>query len=386
MVDIIRVIADEFPHNDIIHLNHAGIGRWPMRTVRAIHDFARENASHSAIHSTNWLKRATTLRTMLANLINAKSKDEIALLKNTSEALSLIAYGIDWQVKDNIVVGKQEFPSNRIVWESLKNIYPIEVRVVDLYAATSPEQALIEASDKHTRLITVSSIQYATGYRMDLDYLGQHCHATGILFCVDAIQSLGAAVVDVQSSFIDFLAADAHKWLLAPEGIALLYCKKSHIPKLKLNQYGWNTLDNCNNYDALYEEADILKWQLKANAERFECGSLNNLGIHALHASLNLLLEIGLAEIYRQVSLNISYLAEHLDQNQFELLTPDDKARRGGILTLKALKQDTKILFRDLMRHKLFCAYRGGGIRFSPHFYTSSRDLNTALELLHKNG
>ena len=355
-----------------------------MRTARAIHDFAKENALHGAIHSTNWSKCAITLRAMLANLINAKSKDEIALLKNTSEALSLIAYGIDWQVRDNIVVGKQEFPSNRIVWESLKNTYPIEVRVVDLYAAASPEQALIEASDEHTRLITVSSIQYATGYRMDLDYLGQHCHATGILFCVDAIQSLGAAAVDVQNSFIDFLAADAHKWLLAPEGIALLYCKKSHIPKLKLNQYGWNTLDNGNNYDALYDESGILKWQLKATAERFECGSLNNLGIHALYASLDLLLEIGLAEIYKRVSLNVSYLAEHLDRNRFELLTPNDASRRGGILTFRALKQDTKTLFKDLIRHKLLCAYRGGGIRFSPHFYSSSSDLDTALELVHK--
>ena len=203
---------------------------------------------------------------------------------------------------------------------------------------------------------------------------------------MDAIQSLGAATVDVQNSFIDFLAADAHKWLLAPEGIALLYCKNLHIPKLRLNQYGWNMMDDCNNYDALYNESDILKWQLKANASRFECGSLNHIGIYALHASLALLMEIGLAEIHRKIALNVDYLSQHLDRNQFEPLTPDDKARRGGIFTFKALKQDTKALFKHLMRNKVFCAYRGGGIRLSPHFYNKVEDLDKALELLHENG
>ncbi len=385
-MDIIKAIADEFPHTDIIHLNHAGVGRWPMCSVRAIHNFAKENAQYGAIRSADWTQHATTLRTMLANLINAESKDEIALLKNTSEALSIIAYGIDWQTKNNIVVGKQEFPSNRIVWESLQNTHAIEVRVVDLYAAASPEQALIDASDAHTRLIAASSIQYATGYRMDLNYLGKHCHTAGILFCVDAIQSLGAAAVDVQNGFIDFLAADAHKWLLAPEGIALLYCKNLHIPKLKLNQYGWNMMDDCNNYDALYNESDILKWQPKANAMRFECGSLNHLGIYALHASLALLMEVGVAKVYKKIALNIDYLAENLDQNRFEPLTPDDKARRGGIFTFKALRQDTRALFKHLAGNKVFCAYRGGGIRLSPHFYNTTEDLDIALELLHGNG
>ena len=384
-MDIIKAFADEFPHTDIIHLNHAGVGRWPMRTVRAIHNFAEENAHYGAIRSADWTRHAATLRTMLANLINAESKDEIALLKNTSEALSCIAYGIDWQAKDNIVIGQQEFPSNRIVWESLKNTHAVEVRIVDLYAAVSPEQALINASDEHTRLLSVSSIQYATGYRMDLNYLGQHCHTAKILFCVDAIQSLGAAAVDVQNSFIDFLAADAHKWLLAPEGIALLYCKNLHIPELKLNQYGWNMMNDCNNYDALYNESDILKWQAKANATRFECGSLNHVGVYALHASLGLLTEVGIAEIYRKIALNVDYLAENLNPEQFEPLTPDDKARRGGIFTFKALKQDTEALFKRLRKNKVFCAYRGGGIRLSPHFYNTTKDLDTALELLHGN-
>ena len=385
MADIIKAIADEFPHIDTIHLNHAGIGRWPICTVRAIRDFAEENAMHGAMHAANWAKQVAILRTLLANLINAESKDEIALLKNTSEALSVVAYGIDWRTKDNIVVGKQEFPSNRIVWESLQRTQSVEVRVVDLYASATPEQALIEASDAHTRLLAASSIQYATGYRMNLDFLGQHCRANNILFCVDAIQSLGAAAVDVQNSSIDFLAADAHKWLLAPEGVALFYCKNLHMPKLKLNEYGWNMLDDCNNYDALYNEPAPLKWKAKMDAGRFECGSLNHLGIYGFHASLDLLMKIGIEEVYRRVAKNVNYLAEHLDRSRFALLTPDDETRRGGILTFRALKQDTKTLFSYMIANKVFCAYRGSGIRLSPHFYNTSKELDVALKLLHEN-
>ena len=383
MADIIKAITGEFPHGDLIYLNHAGVGPWPMRTVHAIHEFAEENAIYGASRASEWSKHATALRIMLADLINAESNDELALLKNTSEALSTIAYGIDWQSGDNIVVGRQEFPSNRVVWESLQSTKSVEVRVVDLYAAATPEQALIDATDKHTRLIATSSIQYATGYRMDLDLLGRHCHAANILFCVDAIQSLGASPVDVQSSHIDFLAADAHKWLLAPEGIALFYCRRPLISELKLNEYGWNMLADSNNYDALYNEPDILKWKPKSDAKRFECGSSNHLGIYALHASLSLLMEIGTEYIYRQVTRNVNYLAEHIDQERFALLTPDSE-RRGGILTFKPLKnRDSKALFAALIANNVFCAYRGGGIRFSPHFYTTTDTLDKALKLLH---
>jgi len=419
--------ASEFPHHNFIHLNHAGIAPWPRRTVRALRDFGEENAAYGALHSAAWSQRAAALRTMLATLINAEHSSQIALLKNTSEALSIVAYGIDWRAHDNIVVGMQEFPSNRVVWESLAQspvrsstqslaqapvkslaqspaqlsaqspvrsstqlpaqslAESVEVRIVDLYAHGTPEQALMAACDKHTRLVAVSSIQYATGYKMDLERLGQYCRQQHILFCVDAIQSVGAEAIDVRRSCIDFLAADAHKWLLAPEGIALLYVKEAQLAALKLNQYGWHTLAHADDYDALYCEAQTRQWQLRGDARRLECGSLNNLGICALHASLSLLMEVGLETVYRRVRSNANYLAENLDPARFTLLTPVDAARRGGIITFKARKADTQRLFKNLRAHKIFCAYRGGGIRLSPHFYTAREDLDTVLELLHND-
>lgn len=383
--DIITAISGQFPIREgVAYLNHAAVAPWPKRAADAVCDFARENASCGALHYKAWEKTADALREMLRGLINAESADEIALVKNTSEGLSLVAYGLDWKPGDNVVVGMQEFPSNRIVWESLSKRFGVEVRTVDLYGGASPEQALISRLDRRTRVLTVSSIQYATGWRMDLDVLGKACRDAGALLCVDAIQSLGAAPVDVRSSQIDFLAADGHKWMLAPEGVGCFYCRRRHLKTLKLHQYGWGMLQDPGNYDALYGEAMPASWNEVENARRFECGSLNSLGIHALHASLGLLLDTGLERVFSAVASNVSYLAEGVGHDRFQSLTPPEQHRRGGILTVRPRQGEPEALHRQLSKAGVVCACRGGGIRLSPHFYTPRAALDRALECLRR--
>ena len=208
-------MEQEFPIDDsIVYLNHAAVSPWPLRTGRAVERFARENTRFGAAHYPEWIKTERKLRRQLAWLINAPSPDDISLLKNTSEALSTVAYGIEWRAGDNVVTFQQEFPSNRIVWESLQR-FGVETRLVDIQSGDCPEQALIERCDHRTRLISSSSVQYATGLRIDLERIGAHSRENGIMFCVDAIQSLGAIPFDVQHVQADFVVADGHKWMLA---------------------------------------------------------------------------------------------------------------------------------------------------------------------------
>ncbi|MDH5480218.1 MAG: aminotransferase class V-fold PLP-dependent enzyme, partial [Nitrosomonas sp.] len=191
-----QLIGKEFQlSNDVIYLNHAAVAPWPTRTMQAVEDFARENATLGSKNYLQWLEHETELRTMLATLINAPSSYDIALLKSTSEALSVVAHGLEWQHGDNVVISDQEFPSNRIIWESLSR-YGVNVIQVDLNTDTTPEQALINACDNKTRLLALSSVQFASGLRMDLSTLGQHCKQNKILFCLDAIQSIGAVEFD----------------------------------------------------------------------------------------------------------------------------------------------------------------------------------------------
>lgn len=374
---------DEFPlATNLLHLNHAGIGPWPRRTVAAIRGFAEENATFGSLHWPTWEKSILRLRELLRDLIgadssNASSSNEVALVKNTSEGVSIVAYGLDWRPGDNVVVGRQEFPSNRFAWESLAERFGVEVRLADLIG-DAPEESLLAHLDAGTRLLAVSSIQYTTGRRVDLARLGQACRQNGSLFCVDAIQSLGASPFDVEAACADFVCADGHKWLLAPEGAGIFYCRRERLETLKLNQFGWHITNNPNDYEAT-------EWRLAENATRFECGSLNHIGFIGLLASLELLNEVGLEQVFKEVESKISYLIEQLDKNRFQILTPEAIEQRGGILTLRRLDADNDALFSHLLKHGVLCAKRAGGVRLSPHFYTPQSVLDRALTLLHED-
>ncbi len=367
----------EFPLSpEISYLNHAAVAPWPRRTLEAVAAFAQENGTRGAAGYPHWLQTETRLRGRLASLINAPSPADIALAKNTSEALSIIAYGLDWQPTDNLVGIAQEFPSNRIVWESLGD-QGVEYRQFDLYASASPEEDLIALCDERTRLIAVSSVQYARGLRLDLERLGGLCRNRNILLCVDAIQGLGVVPFDLARAQADFVVADGHKWMLGPEGVALLYVNPQVRPRLRLYQYGWHMVEHRGDYDRP-------DWTPAGDATRFECGSPNMLGIHALDASLSLLMETGIEAVQATVEERINRLVDLVDRRGFELLSPRQPERRAGILTFRVPGTDAQTLHRKLMDQGVICAQRGGGIRFSPHFHTAESVLDRAIEITAK--
>lgn len=357
---------------DLCHLNHAAVGPWPTRSAEAVARFALENASQGSLAYAHWMALEQRLRERLARLIGAGSGDDIALVKNTSEALSIIAYGLTWQAGENIVGIAQEFPSNRIVWESLAD-QGVTWRALDLETSNDPERDLMALCDARTRMIAVSWIQYANGLRLDLPRLGERCRAQGVLLCVDAIQGLGALPFDLAATHADFVVADGHKWMLGPEGVALLYVRPALRDTLTLRQFGWHMVEH-------YGDFDRSDWTPAASARRFECGSPNLLGIHALEASLSLLEEIGMDVVWSRIQERTDHLLALIDQRGFELLTPRPPERRAGIITFRVPGIPSARLYRDLMARRVLCAHRGGGIRFSPHFYTSIDVLDQAIQ------
>ena len=374
MSDIQALIEQEFNlQDDMIHLNHAAVGPWPRRTVAAVEAFARENQQLGSLHYPRWLEVETRLRQRLARLINVSAED-VALVKNTSEALSMVAHGLPWQGGDNVVISNEEFPSNRIVWESLRD-RGVEVRRVNLYGRGTPEAALIEATDHRTRLLSISSVQYASGLRVNLPQLGEHCRRQAILFCVDAIQSLGAAPFDAQACHADFVMADGHKWLLGPEGLALFYTHPDSRDQLQLFEYGWHMVEHPGEFDRP-------EWEPARSARRFECGSPNLLAAHALEASLSLLEEVGIQIIEERILDNSRRLFERIEQlPNLEQISNSQPGRFAGIVTFAHRRFAAEALYNSLMDRRILCAHRGGGIRFSAHFYTPWAKIEQALEL-----
>lgn len=371
-----RLLEKEFPlQEELIYLNHAAVSPWPKRTSDAVKAFAKENTQYGAQNYPKWLGIEKKLRKQLKTLINAPSTGDIALLKNTSEALSVVASGLNWAKGDNIVSSNEEFPSNRLPWLAQAK-HGVEFKEVDLYEAETPEASLIQACDEKTRLLTISSVEYGTGKRIQLEKLGQFCSENNILFCVDAIQSLGALPFDVQEINADFVMADAHKWLLGPEGIALFYCKQEVRNLLELHQFGWHMVKDVGNY----VEKD---WHIADSAQRFECGSPNMLGIHALSASLSLIEEVGIDVISSNVINNTSYIIDNIKSiDGLSFVSPIEKPQYAGIVTFDINNKNMADIYFKLMKNKVICANRAGGIRFSPHFYTSRKKIDKGLEVL----
>ena len=366
-------IADEFPQADgLVYLNHAAVAPWPRRTAVALARFADENVRYGASrYAQRFGAVEARLREQLRRLINAPSTDDIALLKSTSEALSVVAEGLDWRRGDTVVSANEEFPSNRIPWEAQAR-HGVTLRQVDL-RRDDPEAALIAACDETTRVLSVSSVQYASGIKMDLARLGAHCRAHNILFCVDAIQSLGAQSFDAQEIHADFVMADGHKWMLGPEGAALFYTTAEQRRRLRLRQYGWHMVENAGDYDAA-------EWTPAATARRFECGSPNMLGIHGLSASLSLLLEVGLETIESAIAEHIDFLYQGLSAlPRVHINTPAAAHRRAGIISFAVQGLDSATLHKRLLAQNIVCACRGGAARFSPHFYNTRAQLRQAL-------
>lgn len=374
MASLTALVQREFPIvQHLIYLNHAGVSPWPQRTAEAVARFAAECAAYGARDYRSWLQIESDLKIRLGRFLNADGPDSIALLKNTSEALSVVAHGFPWTRGDNVVICDEEFPSNRIVWESLAD-KGVSVRQVSLGGAEDPEAALMAACDRRTRLLSASSVQYASGLRLDLARLGAACRQRGIAFCVDAIQGLGVFRHDVERMHIDFLAADAHKWLLAAEGVAVFYCRPQWREHLTLHEFGWHMVEDAGNF----ERRD---WVPAHSARRFECGSPNMVGIHALAASLSLIEEVGIDFIEEQVLERSRHLFTAIAASaNLAAVTDARSGRHAGIVTFRNRRQSAELVYRRLSERGVACALRAGGIRFSPHFYTPTGQLDLALE------
>jgi cysteine desulfurase/selenocysteine lyase len=358
-----------------LYLNHAAVAPWPQRTCDAVIQFARENAQDGPAAYRNWIQRESDLRQMLATLTGAASEQDIALLKNTTEGISMVAWGLNWKDGDNIVLPAGEFPSNRLPWLA-QAAHGVSIREVDIRAADNAEAALIAAMDERTRVLSVSAVQWNDGLRLDLARLGAACKATDVLFFVDAIQQLGALPMDAQSWHIDFLAADAHKWLLGPEGVAVFYCSERARPALKLLQQGWHMFDNPWKFHRQ-------EWQPAASAKRFEAGSPNTLGQTAFHASVGLLLEMGMERVSECILGNTDFLISSLQESpEIQLSSQLAAGRRSGIVSFKHARVPSKRLNGLLANAGITAAVRGDSIRISPHFYQDAADFTPLLDLL----
>lgn len=357
-----------------IYLNHAGVSPLSTQVQSSMEAFLKEATENGYTNPEMWTETIESCRQSAARLINA-NPDEIAFVKNTTQGIILTANGINWQVGDNVVTTNVEFPSNIYPWWNLER-HGVETRLVQEMNKRILVEDIIAKIDSRTRVVTISHVEFASGYRNDITTIGEICRDKGILFFVDAIQALGAFEVDVKKQHIDFLSADGHKWLLGPEGAAIYYCAKNKLNQLTNTNIGWASVVD----DLSFSEYNLTQ---KPSARRFEEGSYNTVGIFGLNAAITLLLEIGIPNIERRILDLTQCLIKNLYDQGYEILSPvENELERSGIVIFRSRKFSSDMLFELFYQSGVSCAKRGGGIRLSPHFYNSEAEIDIVADIL----
>jgi len=376
MGELAAKYREEFPvTRQAIYFNHAGVCPLPRRTAEAAQRVLQQQMEGGATQENyqQWTENIRQARQNLARLVRA-APEEIAFVKNTTTGLLIAAGSIPWQEGDNVVTCAVEFPANVYPWLGLERM-GVQTRFVGLRQGRLLMDDLVAAMDRRTRAIALSWIQFTNGFRIDLGKLSQLCRDRHCYFILDAIQGLGALQLDLSRYAIDFMAADGHKWMLSLEGCGVLYVRRQILDELVPFHIGWMGVENADNY---------LDYQLAPlpEARRFEEGSHNVVGIHALGASATLFLEASPLLVEKEILALTDYLCERLQESGCVILSPREPGERSGIVSFQHPQKEARQLVQWLSAQGVICAERNGAVRFSPHFYNTEEEIDRALELI----
>jgi selenocysteine lyase/cysteine desulfurase len=354
-------------------LDHAAVAPISGRAAAALRRFIEEAESHAYARG-GLYPEAKRVRQSAAKLLNCHT-EEITFVKNTSEGLSYVANGLQFSKGDNIVTTGAEFPANIYPWMNLRT-HGVHLKMVPEDNGRIPLERLIELIDDRTRVVTVSAVQFASGFRTDLAALGAACQQRGVLFCVDAIQALGCLPIDVRAMKIDFLSADGHKWLLGPEGAGVFYCRHELLGLLRPSHVGWLGVKNSQDFAAY-------RLEFRDDARRFDGGSYNLAGIWGLGASMDWLLGLGIPRIWERVRSLTDRLADGVQARGYRLVSSRRPGEESGIIAFVSAKHDhNRIVSHLRQEYRTVIAARLGRLRASPHFYNTEDEIDQLVDHL----
>ena len=350
------------------YLNHAAVSPPPTPTIAAVESQLRDVNANGSLHYRDWVATKERARQLAAAMIGARP-EQLAFMRNTSDGLSSVANGLRWQPGDNLVTFKNEFPSNVYPWLRLRDTLGVEIRVCEERNGRIDLNELIELIDAHTRVVAISHVQYASGFRADLERIGQAARRHDALLVVDIIQSLGVIPIDVQTELIDVAAAAGHKWLLTPEGIGLLYLSDRARERIEPTLVGWVSVLNPEDYNNFSQE-----WNKGTLA--WESGTAPSSLFYGLEASLQLLTENGVARIEEYLAELTNHLCERLP-NTYEVVSSRVPGEKSQIVCIRH-KHDLSpmSLYAHLRDRHIVTAPRGDRLRISPHLYNTVEEID----------
>lgn len=374
-LDAAMIRREEFPELSSGYLNAAAFGPLPLRSRRAVEEVHTRRADPASLPDSDLVEMLGRARETAANLVGA-DETEIALAWNTSFGINLAARSLPIPAGSTIVVSDREFPANVYPWMAAGDAR-LEIVPADPLGRPDEERLLERLERGDVSVLALSSVQFATGYRADIERFGRVCRERGIFFVVDGIQSVGQVPIDVVRAHVDILAVGGQKWLCAPFGTGFVYVRHALLERLEPVLVGWTGMNASADLGSLTD----YRWGLRGDARRFEVATLPFHDFAGFSASVDLLREVGVDRIEHHLRHLLNPVVRWLGETEgVQVVTPQDERRAAGILAFRTPANEA--VAAGLREAGVTCGLREGAIRLSPHFYNVEADLAPVLEVL----
>lgn len=373
MNDAIRSL---FPAaNNYTYLNSAAVSPIPVTAIEAVNLQLADVSANGSKNYLDWVDTKNRARSIIAEMLKVRS-EQVAFTRNTSDGFASIANGLPWKAGDNIVSFAHEFPANFYPWRSVRDEYGVELRLAAERGGRIDLDELIGLIDGNTKLVTISAVQYASGFRADLERIGRAARAIDALFCVDIIQGLGAMSFDLPSQFVDAACGASHKWLCAPEGCGIIFLSDKARERVRPTLNGWISVETP------WDFADR-EQPLKSSALAWESGTGCASLFYGLEQSVKLLHETGAENIEKHLSVLSDQLCDMLAGKNYEIVSSRLPGERSQIVCIKHVDGiHPNAIAAELQNQNIIVSPRGDRLRIAPHFYNNGEDIDRLIEAL----
>jgi selenocysteine lyase/cysteine desulfurase len=357
------------------YLNSAAVSLLPAATVDAVISQLRDVSANGTLNYADWISTKNRARGLVAGLLGVRP-DQIAFMRNTADGFSSVAGGIDWKAGDNIVTFAKEFPSNFYPWRRVRDDFGVELRVCSEREGRIDLNEFIGLIDGHTKIAAISAVQFASGFRADIERIGRAARAQDALFAVDFIQALGTTPFDLPAQLVDIGAGGSHKWLCSPEGCGILYLSDRARDRLRPTFVGWVSVETPWDFDD-YEQP------FKPNALAWESGTGGAALFYGLEQSLKILTEAGPARIEGYLAQLTDELCDGLEGRGYELVSSRRPGEKSQIVCVRHRGAMTSTeIAKHLEARNVVVSPRGERLRIAPHLFNNARDIEVLLENL----
>lgn len=369
-------IRELFPAaKNYAYLNSAAVAPLPTIAIEAVSQQLRDVSENGSANFLDWIATKNRARETVAKMLKVKP-EQIAFMRNTSDGLATVANGLKWKKGDNIVTFAKEFPANFYAWRRVRDAFGVELRLCPERNGRIDLDEFINLIDKNTQLVSISAVQFASGFRADLERIGEAARAVDALFVVDIIQAFGTMPFDLEAQKVDIAAGASHKWLCSPEGCGILYLSDRARERIEPTLVGWISVADAWNFED-YEQ------DFKPNALAWETGTGTASLFYGLEQSTKLLFDTGAEQIEIYLEELSDYLCELLAGKNYEIVSSRARGEKSQIVCIKNNDGLTSIeIAKHLEKENIIVSPRGERVRIAPHFFNNREDIERSVENL----